>query len=139
MVEHLISIPDDLYQRARQVAEQTSRPVEEVIRARLQVAFEESAAELPAGEREELKALAHLFDDTLWTIAREQLQPALQDRLSALLARNSQGTITPDERDELAELVDRGDRLTLRKSQALRYLSERGHTIRLEDLQAPHE
>jgi hypothetical protein len=139
MPEHLISIPDDLYQRARQVAEQTSRQVEEVIRARLQLAFDESAAELPAEEREELKAMAYLSDDTLWTIAREQLQPALQDRLSLLLARNSQGTITPDEHEELAELVDRGDRLTLRKSQALRYLAQRGHTIRLEDLQPPHE
>jgi hypothetical protein len=67
MPEHLISIPDDLYQRARQVAEQTSRQVEEVIRARLQLAFDESAAELPADEREELKAMAYLSDDTLWT------------------------------------------------------------------------
>lgn len=132
---YTISIPDNLYEKARLVAQLTSRQVDDVIRTRLEDAFEEPFIDLPDDEEAELKALAYLSDDALWTIAREQMQPPLQERISELLGKNQAGTITDTEYAELKELVERGDKLTLRKSQAMRHLAERGHSISLDDLE----
>ena len=139
MSDYTISIPDSLYQKAQQIAQQKSLPVDEVIRTRLEGAFDQLLFDLPDDEKEELKAMAYLSDDTLWTIAREQMQPVLEKRISELLTRNQRGTISTAEYQELEELVERGDKLTLRKSQAMKYLTERGYSISLDDLKPADE
>lgn len=139
MSDYTISIPDALYEKAIRVAQETSRQVEEVIRTRLEVALDAPTFDLPEDEREELKAMAYLSDDTLWTIAREQMPKAIQDRMSRLMTRNNVGTITDDEYTELSALVERGNRLTLRKAQAMQYLTERGHKVTLDDLKPADE
>lgn len=133
MSDYTISIPAALYERARRVAQRTSQQVDEVIRAKLAGALDEPLSDLPDDERAELKALAHLSDDALWTIAREQMQKALRERMSALMTKNTRGTITDAEHAELTELVERGNRLTLRKAQAMKYLTERGYQITIDD------
>ena len=139
MSDYTVSIPDSLYQKAQQVAQQKSLSVDDVIRTRLEGAFDQPLFDLPDDEKEELKAMAYLSDDTLWTIAREQMQPGLEKRISALLTRNQRGTITTAEYQELEDLVERGDKLTLRKSQAMKYLTERGYSISLDDLKPADE
>lgn len=139
MTDHTISIPDNLYQKAQQVAQQQSLTVDEVIRARLALAFDLPLFDLPEAEKEELKAMAYLSDDTLWTIAREQMQPALQRRISELLARNQRGAISAAKYAELEALVERSDRLALRKSQAMKYLAERGYAVSPDDLNPADE
>ncbi|MBZ0298196.1 MAG: hypothetical protein K8J31_00545 [Anaerolineae bacterium] len=139
MSDYTVSIPDSLYQKAQQVAQQKSLSVDDVIRTRLEGAFDQPLFDLPDDEKEELKAMAYLSDDTLWTIAREQMQQALEKRISELLTRNQRGTITTAEYQELKDLVERGDKLTLRKSQAMKYLTERGYSISLDDLKPADE
>lgn len=139
MSDYTISIPDSVYQKAQQIAQQKSLPVDEVIRTRLEGAFDQLLFDLPDDEKEELKAMAYLSDDTLWTIAREQMQPVLEKRISELLTRNQRGTISTAEYQELEDLVERGDKLTLRKSQAMKYLTERGYSISLDDLKPADE
>jgi predicted CopG family antitoxin len=134
MSDYTISIPDELYEKAQRVAQQTSSQVDEVIRTKLEDALDQPLFDLPDDEKEELKAMAYLSDDTLWTIAREQMQKPLQERMSVLMTKNTKGTITDDEYAELTQLVERGNRLTLRKAQAMKYLTERGHKITLDDL-----
>lgn len=134
MSDYTISIPDDLYAKAQRVAQLTSRQVDEVIRATLAGALDEPLADLPQDEKDELKAMAYLSDDTLWTIARERLPQAIQERMSALMTRNTHGTITETEYAELTDLVARGNRLTLRKAQAMKYLTERNHKVTLDAL-----
>jgi len=126
MSDYTISIPDDLYEKAQRVAQQMSRPVDDVIRAMLADVLDQPLFDLPEDEKEELKAMAYLSDDTLWTIAREQMPKSVQERMSVLMTRNTRGTITGVEHAELTELVERGNRLTLRKAQAMKYLTERG-------------
>lgn len=89
---------------------------------------------IPLDEQSELKALSYLSDDALWTIARETMRPSLENRIAELLHKNQRGTISNVERAELENLVERGDKLTLRKSQAMRTLSERGHSVLPHDL-----
>jgi hypothetical protein len=127
MTEHIISISDALYKKAQSIARQTDRPVDELIRTRLEHALDDGAFDLPADERDELKALEYLSDDALFNIMREQMQPAKQQRMTNLLNRNSDGSITPGELAELEALVEDGQRLTLRKATAFALLRERGH------------
>ena len=89
---------------------------------------------LPPDEEAELAALKHLSDDALWTIAREQLSDDVQARMQVLMDRNSSGELTTDEYAELATLVERGQRLTLRKSEAAAVLTHRGYTVHRSDL-----
>ena len=115
MTNYTISIPDALYEKARLLAEQSAQSVDEIIRERLTEAFDQAALDLPVDERAELQAMTYLSDDTLWTIAREQMQPAKQERMSMLMDKNSFGTISDDEYQELSALVEGGQRLMLRK------------------------
>ncbi len=89
---------------------------------------------IPAEELAQLESMALLSDDELWVAAREQLPADQQARVSKLLPKNSRGTITDDESVELTALVQEGDKLTLRKSYAMRYLTERGFKVTLDDL-----
>ena len=139
MSDYTISIPDSLYEKAQRVAKQTSQPVDDVIRTRLEGVLDQPMLDLPADERMELQAMSYLADDTLWTIAREQMQPALQERMSLLMDKNSRGTITDDEYSELSALVERGERLMLRKSQAMKLLIGRGYSVSLNDLKHADE
>lgn len=139
MGNYTVSIPEKLYDKARRVAEQTARPVEEVIRARLEQSLDETPLDLPDDERAELRALVYLSDDALWTIAREQMAHSKQERMQALMDKNSSGAITNDEHNELAQLVELGQRLTLRKAEAMKVLLERGYAITAEALSPADE
>jgi len=135
MSDYTISIPDTLYDKAQRVAKQHAQSVETVIRTRLEGALDQPMLDLPTDERDELQAMSYLSDDALWTIAREQMQPELQASMSQLMDKNSQGTITKDEFRDLSHLVERGERLTLRKSQAMKLLLDRGYAVSLDALE----
>lgn len=132
-----LSIPVGLYDRARRTAEQTEQPIEAVLISTLEAAFPDEP--LPPDEQEELDALAHLSDDALWTIAREQMPADLQARMGELMDRNTQGRLTDREREELEAQVERGDRLTLRKAEAAALLTQRGYKVTPKDLAAKRE
>jgi hypothetical protein len=129
-----LDVPDELMSAARQIAQATSQPIEQVLLSRLKIAL--PLPMLPPDEEAELQALQHLSDDALWTIAREQMQDDLQARMKTLMSKNSLGTIASDEYKELETLVDRGQRLMLRKSEAAAILTRRGYTVIPKDLAA---
>lgn len=134
MSDYTISISNALYEKAERLAQQTSQQVDEVIRNKLATAFDQPLLDLSLDEQAELQALTYLSDDTLWTIAREQMQSQLQQRMSELMDKNSRGTITETEYTELSGLVERGQRLMTRKAQAMKLLMQHGHTVNLEQL-----
>lgn len=133
MNQYTLSVPDDVLRRARRLAEQTARPVDKVMIEHLRT-LPPSLPALPSEEEAELMALTHLSDDTLWTIAREQMGREYQDRLQILMDKNSLGTLKDDEQDELSQLVDRGQRLMLRKSTAAALLVDRGYSLSPDNL-----
>jgi paraquat-inducible protein B len=139
MSDYTITIPDTLYEKAQRVAQQTSQQVDDVIRTRLEGALDELLFTLPDTEKAELVAMQYLSDDTLWTIARDQMPKSIQERMAILMTKNTRGTITDVEYAELSALVERGNQLMLRKAQAMKYLTERGYTLRLDDLKPTDE
>jgi len=139
MSKYTIAIPNSLYEKAQRLAQQTSQSVDDIICTRLEGALDQPMLDLPSDERTELQALSYLSTDALWTMAREQMQPDLQHAMSQLMDKNSQGTITEDEFRDLSELVQRGQRLTLRKSQAMKLLLDRGYAVSLDALKPTDE
>lgn len=134
MSDYTISIPDSLYQKAREVAKQKSLSVDEVIRVGLEGAFVESMLDIPLDEQAELKAMTYLSDDALFSMMREQMPQAKQARMSVLMDKNNQGTISNEEHAELVTLVEDGQRLTLRKATAMNILMDRGYKLTLDDM-----
>jgi hypothetical protein len=139
MSKYIISIPDSLYEKAQRLAKHTAQSVDDLICTRLEGALDQPMLDLPRDERAELQAMSYLSTDALWTIAREQMQPDLQYAMSQLMDKNSQGTITEEEFRDLSALVERGQRLTLRKSQAMKLLLDRGYAVSLDALKPTDE
>ncbi len=77
-----------------------------------------------------------LSDDTLRSIAREQMSRSKQERMIYLGDRNSRGNITSEEFNEYSSLVEQGERLMLRKAWAAGVLMDRGYKIIGDDLAA---
>ena len=132
MTDLTLTIPDEIYKRAKHIAESTSQPIEQVILQHLQT-LSTPLPILPDDVQAELDALKYLSDDALWTIAREQMPDTVQSRAHDLMNRNSQGTITETERIELELLVERADRLMVRKAEAAALLRERGYPFTQQD------
>ena len=63
----------------------------------------------------------------------------IETRMHHLMDRNTQGTITPAEYDELASHVERGNRLMMRKAEAAYLLQSRGHTFTQNDFRQSDE
>jgi hypothetical protein len=57
-----------------------------------------------------------------------------QERMQVLMDKNTSGDITPEEHDELTQLVERSQQLTLRKSEAVALLTKRGYSVSKRDL-----
>lgn len=134
----ILTIPDEISARAREIAETTEKPVEQVLIEHLK----SLVAPLPAlqpDQQAEIDALHHLSDDALWTIAREELPQDVQAQARRLMTRNNQGKLSEDEAAELNTLVERADRLMLRKAEAAAILKERGHTFGPEDFKSQNE
>ncbi|MBN1311685.1 MAG: hypothetical protein JXB30_09715 [Anaerolineae bacterium] len=127
-----LTLPDDISDWARQIAETTSRSVEQVVIEHLKN-LSVPLPELPPDEQAELDALHQLSDDALWTIAREQVPDEAQTRAQQLMEKNSRGEIADMEAAELAELVRRADRVMLRKAEAAAILQKRGYAFSQED------
>ena len=125
--EIVLTLPEDISARARQIAETTSLPVEQVLIEHLKT-LSAPIPVLPPTEQAELDALQYLSDDALWTIAREQMPDEAQTHAHELMDKNSRGTVTAEERDELDKLLERADRLMLRKAEAASILRGRGFT-----------
>jgi len=130
----ILSVPEDVTDRARRIAEATDQPVEQVL---LDYLHTLPAPVLPPDEQAELDALRFLSDDALHTIAREQMPDDAQSRAATLLDKNSRGIISDAEHFELERLVERADRLMLRKAEAAHLLIQRGVPFLSQDFRDP--
>lgn len=133
MSDYVLTVPEEVVARARQFANETAQSVEEVMIDHLRTLTPRLPALLP-DEEAELEALQHLSTDALWTIAREQMPDALQAAMQRLMDKNSRGSITPEEYAALESLVERGQRLMVRKSEAGAILTQRGYRVTPKDL-----
>jgi len=119
MMQVLVNLPDDAYQRARRLAELTRRDVADVLADTLDLS-------LPAlGDRPDV-ALAQMADGQVLALAHLQLSDEEDDRLSELLDDQQAGMLDEVERPELAQLMQRYQEGLLLKAEALAEAVRRG-------------
>jgi hypothetical protein len=127
--ELTVRIPEQVYRRLEDMAQETKQPLETVLLTSITGNLPPSLDDVPVDLRENLRGLQSLYDDDLWAIARSKLTLPQQKRLEALLARTSTGTPTEAEQEELRHLGEETDRLNLRKAQAYALLRWRGFPL----------
>jgi hypothetical protein len=124
-----LHLPDETLQRYKQGAAAAHKLLEEFLVERLMEAIPPLADDLPSPLHDELKALENLDDDALWQAAQSQLPPDRQRLYSRLLTKNSQGSITEQEKETLHDLGEQARLLTLKAAHACMLLKWRGHRI----------
>lgn len=129
-----IQIPENLSTRLRLLAVRRQQPVEKIVTDRLFTALDDELDSLPSAEQAELRALHHLSDDALLVIAAEQMSAHNQALMAGLMERHSQGALNQEEQATLAELVERGDQLMVRKAEAAAILVHRGYAGSINEL-----
>jgi hypothetical protein len=134
--EITVNLPDSVFDPLQRIAEAREQSLEQVVIEQLRSVGSISLPDLPPDEESELIAFKFLSNDTLRNIMREQMARADQDRMQILMDRNNLGPIRDEEYAELSQLVERGQRLMLRKAWAAGVLIERGHKISAQDMTA---
>jgi len=124
-----LTLSETLYAQAQRLAAESELPIETILQQQLEATNLSDLAGLPLDEQAELSALRYLSDEALWTIAREQMPDTVKSRQQILMDANNQGSISDDEYSQLAQLVERGNRLMLRKAEAAALLTRRGYTV----------
>ncbi|MCY2987928.1 MAG: hypothetical protein NTY19_08715 [Planctomycetota bacterium] len=130
MVESVtVQLPQEALQRFRRGAGAAGKPLEEFLADRLMDAVPPLSEDIPAPLCGELNALEQLDEAALRRVAESRLSAGHQRLYSRLLAKNSAGTITAGERQELEDLGNEARQLTLKKAHAYLLLKWRGYAI----------
>ena len=124
-----LNLPDDAWQWYRQSAEAAGKDIEEFLADRLRDAIPPTCAELPPEVQQELRALEQLDDRALEHMANSQIPQAEQRQYDRLVAKQADGSITPEEGQRLQALGEAARRLTLKKAHAFMVLKWRGRSI----------
>jgi hypothetical protein len=119
-----LDLPEDLYERVRQAAEESQRPVESVLVETLNLMF----GDLPM-ERLSPDALERFTDEALWALAYCPLAWPQDARLRELIALGKSGTLSDDDQTEMERLIGEVDHYVLLRSKALLLLKQRGHDV----------
>jgi hypothetical protein len=123
-----VHLPEMLYQKIAQRAQQTQRSVEdelvEVVEAGLPV-----VGDLPAEVADEIAQLAFLTDNELWQAAESTLPETDSEQMQALALKRQREKLTEAEQEETERLRQRHDRNMLIRARAAALLKDRGHDV----------
>ena len=123
----VVTLPDDLYQRAERLAQLTSRQVAEVLADTIALSLT-SLSSQPAS----VTPVTELTDEEVLSQAELQMAPDRDRRLSILLHRQQAGELSDIERSEMLALLQVYLDGLLRKAQALHEAVRRGLRAPLE-------
>ena len=76
-------------------------------------------------EEEAMSAVVQAPREMVEAVAALRLPPRTDEKLQALMDRNTDGILTPGERDELEALVELSESISLVRAQALHLLGRR--------------
>jgi len=124
-----VALPETLYHRLERTALATKQPLEAVVLRAVSNGSPPAWDDVPPEFQIDLAALDKLDDAALWKIAKNRMAPAALTRHDDLLARNAEGSLTPEERLEMERLRHEQDLFMLRKAHAAALLRWRGHAV----------
>jgi predicted transcriptional regulator len=116
-----ITLPDDVYQRAKHLAQLANRDVASVLADTIQSSMPSVRADAV-----ELESVSDLADEQVVALTELQMEPSQDVRLSELLDRQQAGTLLESDRPELQSLMQIYQEGMLRKAAALVEAVKRG-------------
>jgi len=122
-----LNLPEDLYERVRQVAAQSQRPLERVLVESIRLLFVLPPTSTDVAAT--LTAMPSYSDAQLWAVVYQRLAWPQSQRLHELSAKNKLEKLTEDEQSDLEYLLTLNDHAMLLRSEALLLLKNRGHDI----------
>ena len=117
----VLTLPDEVYQRAERLAQLTGRAVADALADALALFLPPFNPLSTLG-----KPVIELTDEEVLILTELQMTPAQDETLSALLHSQQAGEISDTERAELCALLQLYQEGLLRKAQALREAVRRG-------------
>ncbi|MBD2516395.1 hypothetical protein H6G93_15505 [Nostoc sp. FACHB-973] len=117
----IITLPDDIYQRAERFARLANRDVASILVDTIQLSIPPVS-----GEITDLEPVSVLSDEQVLVLTELQMEPEQDARLSELLDRQQSGTFTEGECPELQILMQVYQEGLLRKATALSEAVKRG-------------
>ena len=117
----LVNLPEDVYRRAKRLAQLTAREVSDI----LADTIEWTLPSLPS-QFEDAKPIPSLSDDEVLNLAELQMDAAQNQKLSELLYAQQAGVLTDKKRSELWGLMQIYQEGLLRKARALNEAVKRG-------------
>jgi hypothetical protein len=119
-----LEIAPELYERAKQIAQEQHRSVEVVLQESLALMFGTSQDVFPTADD-----LTYYSDEALWAIVHRHLAWHQETALRDLIAQSKQAQLSDRKFAEMERLIDQVDQYMLLRSQALVLLKQRGHDI----------
>lgn len=124
-----IELPEPVFRQLARIAEATQQSVEALAAQSVVSNLPPSVDNASAEMQPELLKMQHLGIEELLAIANAKVEARQYERHVELLEKNQEGSLTPEERQELTDLRFAADRLMLRKAYAWSVLRWRGHRI----------
>jgi hypothetical protein len=122
----VLTLSDDLYERAKQWAALTRRDVPQTLTDALEIVLT-PLLEPPAGD----PPVTSMSDGEVMALAQVQMVPQQGKRLDHLLAKQREDQLTAAEQSEILALIQRYHRLWIRQSEALAEAVRRGLRVPL--------
>lgn len=120
-----ITLPEEVVQSFRQIADEDNRSVEDVL---VETLINHQPGSYTADDL--LESLKDFNDDVLWAVVRQSLTPEQEQRLHELTGILKSGaTLTANEEKEYQHLHQTVMSQMLRRSAALVHLKERGYDV----------
>ena len=133
MVTHSVTVnlPDRIYERVQQQAQNKNRSVEDELTAVVETAVSlgEEWAGIPPDLAEEAAQLALLDDEHLWRVARLTVPVEKSERMQALTWKQQSEGLTEAEQQEAQQLQRLAHRVMLLRAEAAVLLKERDFDI----------
>ncbi len=120
----VLELPDELYDRVREIAAAHQIDIESVLLDSIALMFGELE-----GKAIEPGNLNTYTDEQLWALVHRHLAYPQDARLRELSAKAQEGALGENEREEMTRLVAQVDRYVLLRSQALLLLKQRGYDV----------
>lgn len=133
-----IELPEPVMRQLQCTAAATWQPIEALVTQSGLSNLPPSVENAPPDLQADLLAMQPLSPEELYAIAQAQAAPEQRDHQAALLERNEDGQLTPEEHQELAQLRQTANYLMRRKAYAWSRLRWRGHKLpALHELPTP--